>query len=614
MYQHTLKSKHVRKNTQQITKTERYLNQKGYVDDSLKFFEYEDYNIKNNYYAYRYDKKDFYKPQLSKLDIKHLTSVLGIKSKDMDSNMALIVADRKDNAYTRTYNIGSYLNKASFYRYKGRSMLMAELEDPFEVRHYYRNYKNLRKGVFMTDETSFDNEMEFKEGYVEETKHKDLRAVKTSQGNIKSTSTFVIDIDFDNTCGYLDKEGSEILAEMLDFELSIIGIPANAYIYTGTGLHLYYYYNKVLWQKYESNKEVINLLFDTYTEVYEIVSKVIKNVVNLTKNTIDAFKHAKDLKVSVDTISVKRPMLRAVGTLHEESQNRCTCVKFNDGMNRWKLQDLIVAAKDYLGKKPTGKQWTDYTKKHTGKSQAFLDNISILNKNRISDVETILTELGVGYRNKAYCSIVVLKLNQGKSLDEIKSELKEFDTQNSVGFFKNNRQVESLVESINNWYERHPKNTLNQVALTNKSYLNFMNLDFDSVDDLNLITLGNLPRSVVRARKAAIKKSRMDQFFDQYTKMWADKKVNISELSRRFEVCRNTIYNWIRILSKRIAEFKFKYLKTLSEKAIEPKNKISSFFNNYLIKTNKESLANDLVNLSAGIIGEKKSRLLVVSS
>ena len=588
MYPNTLTSTKVRKNSKTSEYSTRYVCEGRDVDESSVFEESHAPNV----YRYVYREEDFYYPKLSKLDIKHLTSALGIKKEELDSKMALIVAKRKDNAYTRIYNVGSYLNRARFYKYGGRSILFAELEDPFKKKRYSRNYKDISEGEFLV------GQRELKKGYIESKEHVSLSATDTSQGNIKSTSVCVVDIDFHNTYGYLTVDDARIFAEYLDFGLSLAGVPANAYVYTGTGLHVYYYYNRVLWQNYERDKKVISLLQDAYDRVYKIIGELAISVTDITKDMIEPFKKSKNPKVSTDRISLRRPMVRAVGSIHEKSQNVCTCIKFNDNLRRWNLGDLISAAKDYLGEEPTGKEWVDYDKKHKKDSQVFRDNISALNENRATDIITILSERGEGHRNRAYCSLVVLMLNQGLSLDKIKSKLLEIDTQNSVDYFKNDRKAGSLVMSMNNWYNRHPKNNLGQVALTNESYLGFMNLDFDSVSDLNLITLGNIPRSVIRAEKAAVRKTRMGNFFNRYTEMWVKGELNISELAREFDVCRNTIYNWIKKLSKKIAEFKRNHLKALAEKAMEPVCKISKFFENYLVKTGRESLANDLLSLS----------------
>lgn len=511
----------------------------------------------------RVDKSNkYYKPFLTLLDVKHLTSALGIKKDEMDSKESLIIADRKDNAFTQMYNIGSFLNAGSFYYGKGKSILMAEIEDTSKMNTYRRNRKKVYMGRFIT------HDKQIGEGAAEYIETQLLQAVDTKKGNIKSTSSFVIDIDFDMTNGYLSQEDITRFAEMLDFALCEIGMPANSYIYTGTGLHVYYYYNKVYWQNYAKEKACTSILEDTYDRVYKIVKELAIKVADLLSGSLKPLQNS-NYKISVDRISVNRPMVRVVGSLHEQSYKRCTCVKFNDNLRRWILSDLLYTAKNYLDEKPTGREWVDYKKKYGKNSQVFRDNISRLNNDRISDYKTILIEYGQGYRNRAYCNLVVAMLNQAYDIEDIKKELFDFDTQNNVGYFKNEHQVESLVMSVKEWFDRHPKNILNQVPLTNETVLNFMNLDRESVSDLNLKTLGNIPRSIIREEKRVQKQSLLDKFLAAYKNAWIEGNINISELARKFAVSRTTIYNWITKLANKIAEFVKEHIKGSDKEVME---------------------------------------------
>lgn len=485
-------------------------------------------------------KNNSYKTLLTKEEIKFLCNSFGIKKKDFDKKV-IPVFDR-DNAYNL------------------KMMSMNEIMRSRFIKEKSIGYFNLCENPeTVTIKSGFERLMGNETAKMVQMKE----TPKTNISNIHSVNEFFIDIDSSNP---MTEETANTFANYLYLNLDSIGMRPSAIQYTGSGLHLHFYINKI----YLTHQGNVSLLKDGKELVSEAVEDVLFYTSKDLKNNVEFIdartgSRTKRSKLSVDRTSALRPVGRLIGSINEKTNRMSKILISNDG-KRHMLGTLIQTAKHALGIENSGKEFVKFEYK-TGKKN---NNIAKLNSERRTAFENILIYKGKGYRNRTYFLLIQNLLMSGWDDKKILRYLKHLDKKLEEPYFNSDHAIVSMLESTKRTYNNAGKDTNGQIYYRNETLLRIMNLtreELEYIDGCEVFT--RLTKQEKREKTKKEKQEKKDNFLKVYMDNWTNKTTNKSYLNKtqmcqRIGISFKTFNKYVNEFSRMIAEEKRTILKWLA--------------------------------------------------
>lgn len=369
----------------------------------------------------------------------------------------------------------------------------------------------------------------------------------TSRSNINSVRAVMIDIDTarrkDPDAEQLSRKTLNDLAYSVNYFAEEANIAPTAIINSGRGLQLLYIPKVPLYR----NSDNIDDLLRAFNKV--VVKIIEEEVLSNIDHTYRLF-----CDTAINPINQK---MRCPGTVNMASLTYAHTVIINeDRLYNFGevLNDRLGSYEDYLESIALSK---DKAKpKRKGNNKNGRNNLAIALEDRIAAIKSTMRycseNYGTGFRNRSYftwiwlaTSLMGVPNNKYSTIEDLAKEICDFDSTLVVPYFKNLKEVNSLIKSTHN---------------TMSNSKNFRLKDKSIEDEcLSLIIAhrdgawtGPFFKPTVREERIKAKIIKQNENIELKDNIREDilNQVNITSIADKHSLSRNTIYSRLKSIAK----------------------------------------------------------------